>query len=115
HCGREVMRTIPLLIRLVVTCTILLSIGLTRSALAVLDGHGPDGYQVIGVRANDVLNARMGPGTDYAVISHFNPDERGLQQVTCVPFLPADVFMTMSEAELKAMPSRWCLMRSGDL
>ncbi len=109
------MRTIPLLIRLVVTCTILLSIGLTRSALAVLDGHGPDGYQVIGVRANDVLNARMGPGTDYAVISHFNPDERGLQQVTCVPFLPADVFMTMSEAELKAMPSRWCLMRSGDL
>lgn len=107
--------TIPRSTYATIMCTVLLLAGLTGAALADLDGHGPDAYQVIGVRADDVLNARMGPGTDYAVVSHFKPNEGRLQQITCVPFLPAGVFMAMSEAERKRLPSRWCLMRSGDL
>lgn len=93
----------------------LFSFGFAGAALADIDGHGPDGYQVTGVATDDVLNARMGPGADYAVISHFKPDERGLEQITCVPFLPAGAYIAMSEAKRKALPSTWCLMRSGDL
>jgi hypothetical protein len=98
-----------------IICTVLLSAGSMGTARADLDGHGPDAWRVSGVRADDVLNARMGPGTNYAVISHFKPDEGGLQQITCVPFLPAGAYMAMSEGERKALPSGWCLMRSGDL
>lgn len=45
----------------------IVSLGLwTSGAQADLDGHGPDLWRVIGVAANDMLNARMGPGTDTA-------------------------------------------------
>src|SRR5699024_3155477 len=64
---------------------------------------------------NDVLNARMGPGTDYAVIDTFAPDESGLQQVTCVPLLTQSIWSSLSAAEREALPQRWCLMRSEDL
>lgn len=107
--------TFPRSICPTIMCAILLSAGFTGAALADIDGHGPDGYQVTGVAGNDVLNSRMGPGTDYAIVSHFKPGERGLEQVTCVPFLPAGTYMAMSEAEQKALPSTWCLMRSADL
>lgn len=95
--------------------TILTGLALASPALADIDGHGPDAYQVVGVAADDVLNARMGPGTDYGIISHFQPDEHGLQQITCVPFLPAGAYFDMTPAERKALPETWCLMRSADL
>lgn len=84
-------------------------------AHADIDGHGPDAWRVTGVAANDVLNARMGPGTDYKVIEHFLPNERGMQQVTCVPFYTLAHYSVMTEAERTALPARWCLMRSEDL
>ncbi|MBW7921745.1 MAG: hypothetical protein H3C51_06560 [Rubellimicrobium sp.] len=84
-------------------------------AMADIDGHGPDAWQVVGVASGDVLNARMGPGTQYQVIDRFAPGERGLQQVTCVPLVPMALFMDMSEAARAALPARWCLMRSADL
>lgn len=88
---------------------------LAAPAVADLDGHGPDAWQVTGVAADDVLNARMGPGTQYQVIDRFMPGERGLLQVTCVPLVTFTIFTEMSEAERAALPSRWCLMRSSDL
>lgn len=88
---------------------------LATAAAADADGHGPDAWQVTGVAANDVLNARMGPGTQYLVIDRFLPGERGLQQVTCVPFTPYAVFIGLSDAQRAALPPRWCLMRSADL
>lgn len=88
---------------------------LAAAAQADIDGHGPDAWQVTGVAANDVLNGRMGPGTNYGVITHFAPGERGLIEVTCVPLVPADRYMAMSQAQRDALPSRWCLMRSADL
>jgi hypothetical protein len=81
------------------------------SALAEIDGHGPDAWRVTGVAANDVLNARMGPGTSYPVIEAFAHNERGLQQITCVPFYTAAHYTAMTQAQIKALPSRWCLMR----
>ncbi|WP_417584395.1 hypothetical protein [Pelagibacterium sp.] len=84
-------------------------------AHAQIDGHGPDAWRVIDVGANDVLNARMGPGTSYPVIETFSHDERGLQQITCVPFYTMAHFSTMTEAQIEALPPRWCLMRSADM
>lgn len=98
----------------------LLLIAATMAGLATArandpEGHGPDSWRVTGVAAGHVLNARMGPGTDYAVIARFQPDEGGLTQTTCVPFLPTRVWMDMSKAQRQALPQRWCLMRSADL
>jgi len=84
-------------------------------ASAEIDGHGPDAWRVTGVAANDVLNARMGPGTQYLVIDRFFPGERGLQQVTCVPLLTTGIYARLSEKEIASLPPRWCLMRSSDL
>lgn len=82
------------------------------SAQAEIDGHGPDAWRVTGVSANDVLNARMGPGTSYRVIETFAHNERGMQQITCVPFYTAAHYMAMSDAQIRALPPRWCLMRN---
>lgn len=84
-------------------------------ARAEIDGHGPDSWRVTGVAGDDMLNARMGPGTRYKVIERFAPNERGLEQITCVPFYALRHSMEMSEAEIAALPSRWCLMRSADM
>jgi len=79
---------------------------------AEIDGHGPDAWRVTGVTANDRLNARMGPGATYPVIEVFDHDERGLQQITCVPFYTAAHYMEMTQAQIDALPPRWCLMRN---
>lgn len=85
---------------------------LVPSAGAEIDGHGPDAWRVQGISADDGLDARMGPGTDYPVIESFAHDERGMQQITCVPFYTAAHYTVMTEAEIEALPPRWCLMRN---
>ncbi|MCK9515346.1 MAG: hypothetical protein WCZ18_10345 [Ottowia sp.] len=85
---------------------------LAASAWADLEGQGPDAWRVSGVAADDVLKARMGPGTDYAVIATFAPGERGLQQVTCVPLVPQATWMQMTQSQRSALPQPWCLVRS---
>src|SRR5690606_13098284 len=88
---------------------------LPLTARAEIDGHGPDAWRVTSVSANDVLNARIGPGTTYPVVETFSHDERGMQQITCVPLLLAAHYMAMSQAQIDALPPRWCLMRSADM
>ncbi|MGB3387427.1 MAG: hypothetical protein WBA88_05530 [Pseudaminobacter sp.] len=87
-------------------------VAVASSAQAEIDGHGPDAWRVTGVSANDVLNARMGPGTSYRVIETFAHNERGMQQITCVPFYTAAHYTAMSDAQIRALPPRWCLMRN---
>lgn len=87
----------------------------SASARAEIDGHGPDAWRVTGVSANDHLNARMGPGTNYPVIETFAHNERGMEQITCVPFYTAAHYQRMTEAQLGALPARWCLMRSASM
>ncbi|WP_226781111.1 SH3 domain-containing protein [Oceaniglobus trochenteri] len=94
-----------------------LGVGLTLAAPAVqaeIDGHGPDAWRVTGVAGDDVLNMRMGPGTEYLVIDSLPPDARGLEQITCVPLLIPSIYHRLSEAERADLPPRWCLMRSRD-
>jgi len=88
---------------------------LSGTALAEIDGHGPDAWRVTGVAANDVLNMRSGPGTQYAIIGSLGPSERGLEEITCVPFLPPAVFTAMRDAQRRELPPRWCLMRDAAL
>ncbi|MGY6704242.1 hypothetical protein [Roseinatronobacter sp.] len=80
------------------------------------DGHGPDAWRVIDVAPDDVLNLRMGPGTQYPVIGSFAPDESGLVQTTCVPFMPYGHGMALSPESRASLdlPPRWCLMASAD-
>lgn len=85
------------------------------SVQAEIDGHRPDAWRVIDVSTKDALNARMGPGTNYPVVETFSHDERGMQQTTCVPFILAAHYMAMSQAQIDALPPRWCLMRSADM
>ncbi|SLN71780.1 hypothetical protein PSM7751_03875 [Pseudooceanicola marinus] len=82
---------------------------------AEIDGHGPDAWRVTGVAADDVLNARMGPGTGYPVIETFAHDARGLEEIACVPFFTMAHYSAMTEAEIEALPPRWCLVRSADM
>ena len=88
---------------------------LAAPAMAEIDGHGPDAWRVTGVAPDDVLNMRMGPGTDYKVIDRLAPDARGLTQVTCVPLMIQPYAGRLTDAERAALPQRWCLMRSADL
>ncbi len=85
------------------------------TALAEIDGHGPDSWRVTEVATDDTLNARMGPSTDYAVIEQFASNESGLQQITCVPYYTLGHYTEMSEAQIQALPPRWCLIRSADM
>lgn len=84
-------------------------------AQAEIDGHGPDGWRVHDVAEDDVLNARIGPGTNYPIIDAFGHDERGLQQVTCVPLLIGAAYEKLTQVQRDALPPSWCLMRSADL
>ncbi|MBY9068162.1 hypothetical protein K1X12_14720 [Hyphomonas sp. WL0036] len=88
---------------------------LVNVADAEIDGYGPDAWRVTDVEPGDRLNARMGPGTEYRVIDSFAYDERGLEQITCVPFTAMGYYFSLSETEQEDLPPRWCLMRSTDL
>lgn len=85
------------------------------AARAQIDGHGPDAWRVTDVAASDMLNARMGPGTNYPVIETFAPNERGLQQITCVPYYAVRHRIEMTEEQIEALPPSWCLMRGADM
>ncbi len=87
----------------------------STSAHAEIDGHGPDAWRVDGVASNDTLNVRMGPGTNYPVIESFAHNERNLQQITCVPFYNAGHYSALTEAQIAALPQRWCLMRTAEM
>lgn len=87
---------------------------LVGSGSAWAEADGPDAWRVVDVAPDDLLNVRMGPGTEYPVIGRFSHDARGLQQVTCVPLLKAPYYFQMTEAQLDALPPRWCLMQSAD-
>lgn len=98
-------------------CTLLVA-GMAALAFSAgaarAEADGPDAWRVVDVAANDTLNVRMGPGTEYPVIGAFAHDARGLRQVTCVPLVKAEHHFAMSEAERAALPPRWCLMQSAD-
>ncbi|MDK3075265.1 hypothetical protein QO034_19445 [Sedimentitalea sp. JM2-8] len=49
------------------------------------------------------------------MIDTFAHNERGLEEITCVPFIPPAYYMSMTEAEIAALPPRWCLMRTADM
>lgn len=95
-------------------CIAAFAVLLAASGAAWAEADGPDAWRVVDVAANDALNVRMGPGTEYPVIGRFEHDERGLRQVTCVPLVTAEQHFAMSEAARNALPPRWCLMKSAD-
>jgi len=95
-----------------VVVILLLSVPLT--ACAETDGLAHYTWRVNGVSAGDTLNMRGGPGTNYPVLSSLAHDERGLQLITCVPLDGHGGGAMLSDAELAALPPRWCLVQHPD-
>lgn len=79
-------------------------------AHAQLDGHGPDAWRVTGVEPGKVLDLRMGPGEQYLVIGSFKHDARGLQQITCVPYMTYKIFQELTPKQRVLLGPRWCMM-----
>ncbi len=98
-----------------VTLAVIMMSVFATSVYAEIDGHGPDAWRVNGVASNDTLNVRMGPGTNYPVIERFAHNERNLQQITCVPFYNASHYNALTQAQIAALPPRWCLMRTAGM
>jgi len=87
---------------------------LGQPALATADG--PDAWRVVNVAPIDVLNVRVGPGTEYFVIAVLPHDARGIQVGTCVPTVTRDQFFALSEqarAQLNDHPA-WCVVTWND-
>ncbi|RMA44147.1 SH3 domain-containing protein [Rhodophyticola porphyridii] len=85
----------------------------TLASPVVAEADGPDGWRVSGVSANDVLNARAGPGIGYQVLETLPHEARALVQVVCVPTITREQFFALSEAQQSAWgagQSRWCLV-----
>ena len=82
-----------------VVCATLLMLPLAARA----EADGPDARSVSGVAQDDVLDVRMGPGTDYPVIG---PDARHLPAETCTPLATFAEFDALSPSERAALPDR---------
>lgn len=85
-------------------------LALTASAHATADG--PDAWRVTGVAPNDVLNVRVGPGTEYLVIDRLPHDARGIQVDVCVPTVTREQFFALPPQTQQALNgySAWCLV-----
>ncbi|MBY6202182.1 hypothetical protein KUV65_12465 [Maritalea mobilis] len=89
---------------------------LAAATLAAPAAHatadGPDAWRVTGVASNDVLNVRVGPGTDYFVIDQLPHDARGVQMGVCVPTVTRDQFFALSPSAQAALNNytAWCLV-----
>lgn len=70
---------------------------------------------MVGVADDDVLNMRIGPGTDCIVIDQLPSNARGLRQITCVPLLIPPIHRKLTEAQRTDLTRRWCMMRTVDL
>lgn len=85
---------------------------LALSGPALADADGPDAWRVVGVGADDVLNARVGPGTGYFVIDALPHDARGVQTIACIPSITDGQYFALSGAEQQALGNMaaWCLV-----
>ena len=90
--------------------TALFATALAGSALATADG--PDAWRVSGVSPGDVLNVRVGPGTDYFVLTALPHDARGLQVGTCTPTVTQAQYFALSPAAQAQLGryTRWCVV-----
>ncbi len=77
---------------------------------AFADADGPDAWQVTGVAANDVLNLRAGPGTEYPIKGALPPNARKVKADICVPTLTDGEYFALSEKDKDAIAGlqRWC-------
>jgi hypothetical protein len=88
----------------------LAALAVAGPALATADG--PDAWRVIGVAPNDVLNVRVGPGTDYMAIAALPWNARGIQLGTCVPTVTQAQYFALTaqaQAQLNRYPA-WCVV-----
>jgi hypothetical protein len=83
---------------------------LASPVLATADG--PDAWRVIGVAPDDVLNVRVGPGTDYFVITALPHNARGLQVGTCTPTVTQAQYFALSPQMQQRLNgySAWCVV-----
>ncbi len=96
------------LARLTVLVTLIAALAPAAHATA----DGPDAWRVHNVASYDVLNARVGPGTNYFVIDALPHNARGVQIEYCVPTVTQQQFFALSgqqQQQLETYPN-WCLV-----
>lgn len=88
---------------------------LAHAGPALATADGPDAWRVTGVASNDVLNVRVGPGTEYFVITALPFNARGLQLGTCTPTITRDQYFALSPAAQQQLAGydRWCIVIAG--
>ncbi|WP_224815912.1 hypothetical protein [Hasllibacter sp. MH4015] len=73
---------------------------------------GPDAWRVHNVASYDVLNVRVGPGTNYFSIDALPHNARGIQIEFCTPTVTQQQYFALSPAlqqQLNNYPT-WCLV-----
>lgn len=74
------------------------------------EADGPDAWRVVGVAADDHLNARMGPSVDYPVLDVLAYNTRDIQVEVCVPTTGNVSFDDLNAEQRKALSNQavWC-------
>lgn len=92
--------------------TLVVSLIATLAPAAHATADGPDAWRVHNVASNDVLNARVGPGTNYFILDALPHNARGVQIEYCVPTVTQQQFFALStqqQQQLETYPA-WCLV-----
>ncbi len=93
-----------------------LSLVVTILALLAPAAHatadGPDAWRVHNVASYDVLNVRVGPGTNYFQIDALPHNARGVQIEYCVPTVTQQQFFALTQAQQQQLNNypTWCLI-----
>ncbi len=94
--------------RLALIASILGLLGTAAHATA----DGPDAWRVQGVAPHDVLNVRVGPGTDYIAIDALPYDARAIQIVVCTPTVTQQQYFALNPYQQQQINAytAWCLV-----
>ncbi len=94
-------------LHLMVFALLLAGLGVVGSVLA--DADGPDTWRVVGVRANDYLNLRRGPSTEFRIVARIPHNATGLTNAGCYPEYNYGEWQKLTGAEQRlAAKMRWC-------
>lgn len=89
-------------------CTLLVT-AIAAPGPVAATADGPDTWDVVGVRADDVLNLHTAPSASSRTIAGIPPDAKGLRNRGCTGLPTFQQWSRMSEAErARAARARWC-------
>ncbi len=97
-----------LFVKLALIATLFAAVAPAANATA----DGPDAWRVHNVASYDVLNVRVGPGTDYFVIDALPHNARAVQVSFCTPTVTQQQYyaLTYQQQHQLNQYATWCLV-----